>query len=91
MTKSTASAAAAETPAEVADPAVAAWTATLERGETYVYKSRFFRKGVPFNVTEETKAYLEENAYDDVTVGEGDEVELDRRPKFKFARIRNRG
>lgn len=63
---------------------VVVFEAELVRGSTYMYKGASFKKGVPRKVTKETKEYLEANAYDDVMVGEGDDMELERRGKFEF-------
>ncbi|QIG76084.1 hypothetical protein EVC24_063 [Rhizobium phage RHph_I4] len=60
------------------------FNATLIRGSTYMYKGVTFRRGEPLKVTPATKAYLEENAFEDVMVGEGEDMEVERRPKFDF-------
>lgn len=57
--------------------------ATLVRGRVYYLKNREFLNGVSELVTPEEHAWLEENAFDLVSVeGEG---EHQVRPKFKFS------
>ncbi|AHC30440.1 hypothetical protein CC53_gp023 [Rhizobium phage vB_RleS_L338C] len=60
------------------------YEAFLIRGTTYMYKGVTFRRGVAQRVRPETKEYLEEHAFDDVSVGEGDDMEIERRGKFEF-------
>lgn len=63
--------------------AVAAqYEATLVRGRFYDYAGQEFHRDVPRAVDAATKAYLEENAYDVVTVE--DEGEHQHWPKFRF-------
>ena len=62
--------------------------ATLVRGRVYYLRDRLFEHEVELEVTAEDRAWLEDNAYDEVTVeGEG---EHQRREKFKFE-VRPRG
>ena len=60
------------------------YIATLVRGQTYTYKGATFRKGEGRKVTEATKNYFEENAFEDVSVGSGDDIVVERRAKFEF-------
>lgn len=64
--------------------------ATLVRGSSYTLRGKIFRKGEPVTVTAPVKEYLEQNAYEEIRTGSGDDEEIERKPKFKFARSRTR-
>lgn len=86
-----------EKKAEASAPEV--FEAHLVRGKSYTVKGRTFTSEKPVIVDVATKKYLEERAFDDVTVGEGEDAEIERRSKFEFrvpgqsapARKRSRG
>lgn len=75
-------------PAAKADPV---YEATLIRGKTYTLRGVRFERDKPVKVSEKVKAYLEENAYEEITNGlSGEDEETERKPKFKFSRVRQR-
>lgn len=86
-----------EKKAEASAPEV--FEAHLVRGKSYTVKGRTYTNEKHTLVNAETKKYLEARAYDDVSVGDGDEIEIERRGKFEFripgqaapARKRSRG
>jgi hypothetical protein len=74
----------AEQTANASAPDAGYFLATLVRGVTYTFKGATFRKGEPRKVSEATKDYLINNAFEDVSVGEGADMEIERRAKFEF-------
>ena len=60
-------------------------TATLVRGNTYMYGGTRFDHGDPVPVTEDEMEYLAENAIDELTVAQTGETVV--RDKFEFAPI----
>lgn len=69
----------------------AVYEATLIRGKSYTLRGARFDKDTPKKVAQSVKDYLEANAYEEVSNGlEGEDEEMDRKPKFKFSRVRSR-